>query len=83
MTLKTILFYAVIGLIAGFLAGIIRKGRGFGLVGNLIVGIGGAVVGGYLFRLIRISIYNPTVTIIIAATVGALILLWLIGLIKR
>ena len=47
-----ILYFLVIGLIAGWLAGIIMKGRGFGILGNIIVGVIGSVLGGFLFRLI-------------------------------
>jgi len=80
--MKAFIFYIIIGIIAGFLAGIIRKGRGFGLIGNLVVGIGGAFVGGFLFRLVGFRIYSFPAHII-AATVGALILLWLVSLIRR
>jgi uncharacterized membrane protein YeaQ/YmgE (transglycosylase-associated protein family) len=69
----------LIGIAAGWLSGKIMKGGGFGLVGNLVVGILGAVIGGFLFR--ALGVY--TVGIIgnlISATVGALVLLTGIGL---
>ena len=49
------LYFAIIGIVAGWLAGQIMKGRGFGLVGNLVVGVLGAILGGWLFSALGIS----------------------------
>ena len=77
-----IVFFLLIGLVAGWLAGQIMKGKGFGLLGNLIVGCVGAVLGGFIFGQLGISFYG-VIGALIAALVGALILLWIIGLIKK
>jgi len=75
----------VVGLIAGLLAGIILKGRGFGLIGNTIVGILGGFVGGFLFNALDLGPFGlpPIVFSILTALVGALILLVIISFIKR
>jgi uncharacterized membrane protein YeaQ/YmgE (transglycosylase-associated protein family) len=72
------LVFLVVGAIAGWLAGAVMKGRGFGLVGNLIVGVLGALVGGFLFGRSYTLLGQ-----ILVAFVGALILLFLISLIKK
>jgi uncharacterized membrane protein YeaQ/YmgE (transglycosylase-associated protein family) len=58
------------------------KGRGFGLVGNLIIGVIGAVVGGFLFGLLGFH-GSGLIGSLITATVGAVVLLFLLGLVKR
>jgi len=77
-----IVFFLLIGLVAGWLAGQIMKGKGFGLLGNLIVGCIGALLGGFLFGQLGIDFYG-IIGALIAALVGALILLWIIGIIKK
>ena len=82
MNFTGLLIALVIGAIAGFLAGQIMKGSGFGLLGNIIVGILGALVFGYLFgnfNLLTSAILNE----IAGGTIGAVILLFLISLIKK
>lgn len=76
------IWFLVVGLIAGWLAGQIMKGKGFGLWGNLIVGVIGAFVGGFLFDLLGLS-FGGIVGSLIAALVGAIVLLWIIGLVKK
>ena len=72
----------VIGAIAGFLAGQIVKGHGFGTIGNIIVGILGAVVCGFLFG--NFNLLNmPLVNEIVGGTIGAVLLLFVIGLFKK
>ena len=71
----------VIGAVAGWLAGQIFKGGGFGLIGNVIVGILGAVVAGFLLP--GFLPFSGIVGSIISATIGAVILLFVISLIKR
>lgn len=83
MTVETLLILLVIGAIAGWLAGLIVKGYGFGLVGNIVVGIIGAVIAGFLFPYFGVSISAGIVGSIIHATIGAVILLLLIRLIRR
>ncbi len=76
------LYFILIGLLAGWLAGRIMKGRGFGLVGNLVVGVVGAWLGSFLFDLMNLSAYG-TLGMIVMATVGAIVLLYVVSLIKR
>jgi uncharacterized membrane protein YeaQ/YmgE (transglycosylase-associated protein family) len=73
--------FLIIGLIAGWLAGKIMRGGGFGLVGNLIVGVIGALIGGFTFGLLGLKA-GGFVGSLVTATVGAVILLWLIGVLK-
>jgi uncharacterized membrane protein YeaQ/YmgE (transglycosylase-associated protein family) len=78
----SILMFLLIGICAGWLAGRIMKGGGFGLVGDLVVGVIGAFIGGYLFNMLGIAaggIFGSLIT----ATIGALVLLFLLRLIKR
>lgn len=83
MDLTALLIIIIIGAIAGWLAGLIVKGYGFGLLGNIIVGIVGALIAGLLFPSIGITIGSGIVGSIILATLGAVILLFLIKLVKR
>jgi uncharacterized membrane protein YeaQ/YmgE (transglycosylase-associated protein family) len=77
-----LLWFILIGLAAGFLAGAAVKGHGFGLLGNLVVGVLGALLGGFLFGLLGIAATN-LIGELISAFVGAVVLLVLIGFIKR
>ena len=67
----------------GWLSGKIMSGRGFGLLGNIIVGIVGAFVAGLIFPALGFSVGGGTIASIVHATIGAVILLFLIGLVKR
>jgi uncharacterized membrane protein YeaQ/YmgE (transglycosylase-associated protein family) len=81
---NSLIVIIVIGLIAGWLAGQIMKGGGFGLVGDLIVGIIGAFIGSWLWGVLHLPGIGPWwLTAIISATIGACILLFIIRLIKR
>ena len=77
------LWFLVVGAIAGWLAGILVKGGGFGLLGDIVVGIIGAFVGGYLFRTFGVSAGGGLIGSILVATVGAVVLLVVIRLFKR
>lgn len=83
MTLTGIIIWLAIGAVAGWLAGVLMKGGGFGLVGDIILGIVGAVVGGWLFGFFGISIGGGYISAIISATIGAVVLLFIIRMIKR
>ena len=83
MTAEAIIIVLIIGAVAGWLAGLIVKGVGFGLIGNIIVGIVGAFIAGWLLPRIGIVSGGGTIAAIINATIGAVILLVIIGLIKR
>jgi uncharacterized membrane protein YeaQ/YmgE (transglycosylase-associated protein family) len=76
------ILFLLIGLIAGWLAGKIMRGAGFGLIGDLIVGIIGALLGGWLFGVLGFHA-GGLIGSLIVALVGALIFLWLLRLIKR
>jgi len=83
MSLELLLIWILIGAVAGWLAGLIVKGYGFGLVGNIVLGIVGAFVGGWIFAQLGIVIVSGIIGTIIAATTGAVVLLLLIRVIKR
>jgi uncharacterized membrane protein YeaQ/YmgE (transglycosylase-associated protein family) len=83
MSIEALLIWLVVGAVAGWLAGLIVKGYGFGLIGNIIVGIIGAVIAGWLLPKLGISLGGTIVRDIIAAVIGAVILLVIIGLIRR
>lgn len=78
-----LLVFLIVGAVAGWLAGQIVRGHGFGLVGNIVVGIVGAFLAGWLLPMVGFAIGGGIVAAIINAMIGAIILLFLIGLIKR
>jgi uncharacterized membrane protein YeaQ/YmgE (transglycosylase-associated protein family) len=77
------LWFLIVGLVAGWLAGTLVKGGGFGLVGDLIVGVVGAFVGGFLFSTFGVSAGGGLIGSIVVATIGAVVLLFVVRLIKR
>lgn len=79
----SILWFLVVGVVAGWLAGVLVKGGGFGLVGDLVVGVIGAFLGGFLFSTLGASGGGGLVGSIIVATVGAVVLLFVVRLVKR
>ena len=83
MELNALIFTLIIGAASGWLAGLIRQGYGFGLLGNIVIGILGAFIGSWLFRQMGISIGAGLVNHIITSVIGALVLLFLIGLFRR
>jgi uncharacterized membrane protein YeaQ/YmgE (transglycosylase-associated protein family) len=83
MRLNGIITILVVGIAAGWLAGKIMKGSGFGLLGDLVVGIVGAFLGGWVFGVLGIYVGGGLVGSLITATIGAVILLYLVRLIKR
>ena len=82
MDTQSLILFLVIGLVAGWLAGRIMKGGGYGLVGDLIVGVIGSFIGGWLFGVLGIYI-GGILGSLVAAVVGALVLLFLLRLIRR
>ncbi len=74
--------WIVIGLIAGWLGGTLMRGGGFGLIGNIVVGVIGALVGGWVFGFLGLSA-GGWIGSIVMATVGAVVLLFVVGLIKK
>lgn len=77
-----IVWFLLIGAVAGWLAGQLMKGRGFGILGNILVGVIGAVIGGFLFKQFGISA-GGLIGSLITAFVGAVLLLFIVGLIKK
>jgi uncharacterized membrane protein YeaQ/YmgE (transglycosylase-associated protein family) len=78
----SIVWFLLIGLVAGWLAGHLVKGRGFGWVANLVVGVIGALIGGFIFGQLGVS--TPGLTgELISATVGAVILLFLLKVVRK
>jgi uncharacterized membrane protein YeaQ/YmgE (transglycosylase-associated protein family) len=83
MTVEQLVVFLLIGGVAGWLAGLIMKGGGFGIVGNIIAGVIGAVLGGWLFEVLGISVGGTWVGALVTATAGAVVLLFAIGLIRK
>ena len=83
MGIESLLIFLIIGAIAGWLAGLIVSGFGFGLIGNIIVGIVGAFIAGWLFPRLGFAIGGGILGSIINATIGAVILLLLVKILKR
>jgi uncharacterized membrane protein YeaQ/YmgE (transglycosylase-associated protein family) len=78
-----LLWWCIVGLIAGFLAGKVMKGGGFGVLMDIVIGIVGAMLGGWLFGLVGINAGGGLIGSIIVAFVGACILLWIVRMIKK
>ncbi len=71
----------IIGALAGFLAGKIMKGKGFGLIVNLLVGIAGGIIGGWVFSFLGLS-FDSTIGQLITSVIGASLLLWIVAFFK-
>lgn len=82
MSLTGIVIFVLVGAIAGWIAGLITKGSGFGPCGNIVIGIAGAFLGGFCFRLLGIVAYGLLGQLIFAV-LGALLVLWLLGYVRR
>ena len=78
-----LLWFLIVGLIAGWLAGVLVKGGGFGVIGDIVVGVVGAFIGGFLFSTLGVSSGGGLLGSIIVATMGAVVLIFLVRLIKR
>jgi uncharacterized membrane protein YeaQ/YmgE (transglycosylase-associated protein family) len=77
-----ILWWIVVGLIAGFLAGKVMKGSGFGVLMDIVVGIAGGILGGFVFGLLRIY-PGSLIGSIGVAFVGAVLLIWIVRQLKK
>ena len=75
-----LVWFLVVGVVAGWLAGVLVKGGGFGLVGDLVVGVIGAVLGGFLFGEF---LGGGLIGSIVVATIGAILLLVIVRFVKR
>jgi uncharacterized membrane protein YeaQ/YmgE (transglycosylase-associated protein family) len=80
---ESILIILLVGLIAGWLAGLVVQGTGFGLIGDIAIGIVGALIASWLFPKLGLRLGTGMVREIIDATIGAIILLVIIRLVKR
>ncbi|MCD4793006.1 MAG: GlsB/YeaQ/YmgE family stress response membrane protein [Bacteroidales bacterium] len=77
------LLYIILGGFAGWLAGRIFKGEGFGFFMNLIVGIIGGIIGGWLFNFLGVNIGDGIIGSLITAVIGGGILVFIVGLVKK
>jgi len=82
MTSVGIIWSIIIGIIAGAIAGLIMKGRGYGFIINLIVGLAGSVIGGWIYGLLGFDVDN-TLGVLGMSVLGAMVLLFLLSLFKR
>jgi len=82
MSLQSLIWFLLIGLIAGWLAGKVIRGGGFGVVGDMIVGVIGALLGGWLFGVLGIAA-GGLIGAIITAFVGAVIFILILRAIRR
>ncbi len=78
-----LIWFLLVGLVAGWLAGKLMKGGGFGVVGDIVVGVIGALLGGFLFRSLGVSSGGGLLGAIIVATIGAVVLIFVLRLFKR
>ena len=84
MSGHSLIVILIVGLVAGWLAGMVVRGGGFGLLGDIIVGVIGAFIGRWLFGILKVSIgINFWIDAILTATIGAVILLLLIRVVRR
>lgn len=78
-----IVWWIIVGLIAGWITGKIMKGSGYGALMDIGVGIVGAIVGGFLMRLVGFAGEGSMIYTIIVAVIGAVILTWIVRLVKK
>jgi uncharacterized membrane protein YeaQ/YmgE (transglycosylase-associated protein family) len=77
-----LIWFLLVGLVAGWLAGKLMKGSGYGVVGDVLLGVVGAFVGGFLFRVVGLSAHG-TIGSIIMATIGAMVLVALARALRK
>lgn len=82
MTVSALIWFLLVGLIAGWLAGLVMRGGGYGLIGDMIVGVIGAILGGWLFGALGIG-FGGLIGAIVTAFVGAVILILILRAIRR
>ncbi len=83
MAIEALIIWLVIGAIAGWLAGLLVEGYGFGVIGNIVVGIAGAIIAGWLLPQVGFVLVGGILAAIANAFIGAVILLLVIGFIRR
>ena len=75
-SLRSVVWFLLVGGIAGFRAGKIMRGHGYGPIGDVILGIFGGIVGGFLFALLGLGAYGLLGSLVMA-TVGSVVVIWL------
>ena len=83
MDINEAAIFVIAGGVSGWLAGLIMKGGGFGLAKNLVVGILGAFLGGWLFGLLNVTVGGKWMGPMVTSTVGAVILLKIVAMVKK
>lgn len=83
MSVEALLIWLLVGAVAGWLAGLVVRGGGFGIIGNIVIGIIGAFLGGWLFGVLGIAIGAGIINTIFTAFIGAVVLLLLVRVLKR
>ena len=78
----SIIYFLVIGLLAGWLAGRFMKGRGYGIIGNMVIGVIGSFIGGFLFGLLGLAATSRIGTLVMA-TVGSVVLIFFVRQLKN
>lgn len=81
--ITNLIVFLLIGLAAGYVAGLIMKGRPFGLLGDMLLGVVGAFVGGWLFSVLGVGIGGGVIGTFVVALIGAIVILFVVRLIKR
>lgn len=78
----SIIGFIIIGIVAGWIAGLIMRGHGFGAIADFVIGVVGAVIGGFIFDLLGVTAYG-TLGALAMSVVGAVILLALSGMLRK
>lgn len=80
---ESLLWWLIVGLIAGFLASVVMRGGGYGILGDILAGIVGSFIGGWLFGLLGVSLGGGILGSIIVAFIGACILIAILRMFSR
>ena len=83
MGIESLLVFLIVGAIAGWLAGLIVRGAGFGLIGNIVIGIIGTLVASWLLPQLGVSLGGSAFRDIVNATIGAVVVLVILSLVRR
>jgi len=78
-----LLYILLVGAVAGWIAGFLMKGGGFGIIGNIIIGIIGSFVGNWVLGVLEVSIGSGVIGDIATGAIGAVLILFVVGLLKR
>ena len=76
-------WFILVGLVAGWLAGVLVRGGDFGVIGDIVVGVLGALLGGFIFGSLGVSAGGGLLGSIVVATIGAIVLIFILRFIKR